>query len=261
SRACTPRGMTTALVRVSSIHDFQTVFAASTRTRSISARFLRPRETMKPISNLAPRRESFLAGSCSRSTRSFGTRAGRVSVIPTRRLSEFGRSQGSEKVTRRDGDRTGRVVWDRREDGQEAGADLNLRSIGVADLDQASVAPAVVTLDVAAAVDRARIGAGCDGRADHRAGGNADTKTDTKTGMGLGVTACCNETADEREGRERGTGEFRLGQHGSLHPFESGATDLAAYPLVVGGEEQVQSFEKPCKITSLGAGRSIRAGS
>jgi hypothetical protein len=63
--------------------------------------------------------------------------------------------------------------------------------------------------------------------------------------MGLGVTACCNEAADEREGRERGTGEFRLGQHGSLHPFESGATELAAYPLVAGGEKKVQAFEKP----------------
>jgi hypothetical protein len=32
----------------------------------------------------------------------------------------------NRKVTRPDGDIAGRVVWDRREDGREAGADLNL---------------------------------------------------------------------------------------------------------------------------------------
>jgi hypothetical protein len=63
--------------------------------------------------------------------------------------------------------------------------------------------------------------------------------------MGLGVTARCNEAADEREGRERGTGEFRLAQHGSLHPFESGAAELAAYPLVADGAKKVQAFGKP----------------
>jgi hypothetical protein len=65
--------------------------------------------------------------------------------------------------------------------------------------------------------------------------------------MGLGVTACCNEAADEREGRERGTGEFRLGQHGFLHPFESGAVKVAAYPLVVSASAKVQMVEKPIK--------------
>src|SRR5690242_10114140 len=70
---------------------------------------------------------------------------------------------------------------DRREDGREAGADLNLQSKSVTDLDQADVAPAVITLDVAAAVDRACcIGAGSDGGADQRASGNADAETDTK---------------------------------------------------------------------------------
>src|SRR5262245_3880268 len=134
------------------------------------------------------RHRSFPVGSCSRSTRSFGIRAGRVSAIPTRRSSEVGRSPGFKKVTRPDGDTAGRVGWDRREDGQEAGADLKARSVDVADPDQANVAPAVVTLDVAAAIDRACIGAGRNGRANHRAGGNADTKTDTKTGVSLGVS-------------------------------------------------------------------------
>src|SRR4026207_1329212 len=115
-----------------------------------------------------------------------------------------------------------------RMDGRQAPIST-LQSVGVADLDQADVAPAVVALDVAAAVDRARIGAGCDGRADHRTGGNADTETDTKTGVSLGVTTCCNEAACEREGCERGTGEFRLGQHGSLHPFESGEAKVRAW--------------------------------
>src|SRR5262245_38611607 len=104
-------------------------------------------------------------------------------------------------------------------DGRQAPTS-GLRSVGVADSDQANIAPAVITLDVAAAVDRACVSAGCYGGADHRAGGNADTKTDTKTRMSLGVAACCNEAADQREGRERGTGEFRLVQHDSLHPFE-----------------------------------------
>src|SRR5690349_83806 len=112
---------------------------------------------------------------------------------------------------------------DRREDGREAGADLNLQSKSVTDLDQADVAPAVITLDVAAAVDRACcIGAGSDGGADQRASGNADAETDTKARVGLGVAACCNEAAGEREGRECGTGEFRLGQHGYLHPLNRG---------------------------------------
>jgi hypothetical protein len=48
-------------------------------------------------------------------------------------------------------------------------------------------------------------------------------------------------TTREREGRERGTGEFRLGQHGFLHPFELGAAKAAAYLLVAGGAPEIQS--------------------
>src|SRR5262245_12955563 len=208
------------------------------------------------------RRRLCPAGSCSRSTRSFGIRAERVSVIPTRRSSAFGRSPGSKKVTRPDGDHLpgGSCGIGARMDGRQAPISA-LQSEAVADPDQADIAPAVVTLDVTAAVDRACIGAGCDGRADHRAGGNADTKTDTKSGVSLGASTCRNEAADEREGRERGTGEFRFAQHGSLHPFESGTAKLAAYPLVAVGEKKVQTFQKPREIRSLGAGRSIRAGS
>src|ERR1044071_5422853 len=120
----------------------------------------------------------------------------------------------------------------------------SLRLVGVADPDQANVAPAIVTLDVTATVDRGGIGARSNGRTDHRAGRNADAESDTKTRVSLGVAAGCNEAANEGEGRERGAGDFRLGQHGSLHPFESGAAKLAAYPLVAGGERKVQAFEK-----------------
>src|SRR5262245_47124512 len=127
-------------------------------------------------------------------------------------------------------------------DGRQAPTS-GLRSVGVADPDHANIAPAVITLDVAAAIDRACIGAGRNGRADDRAGGNADAKTDTKTGVSLGVSTCRNEAADEREGREGG-GEFRLVQHGSLHPFESGTAKLAAYQLVGGAQKKVQTFEK-----------------
>ena len=46
-----------------------------------------------------------------------------TSGMHVRKMTRHGRT---EKVTRPDGDIAGRVVWDRREDGREAGADLNL---------------------------------------------------------------------------------------------------------------------------------------
>src|SRR4029078_425782 len=104
------------------------------------------------------------------------------------RSPESGRSSGSKKVTRPDGDIAGRVVWDRREDGRRQAPISRLGSVGVAHPDQANVAPAVITLDVTAAVDRGCIGAGSDGGTDQRAGGNADTKADNKTRNGLDPT-------------------------------------------------------------------------
>jgi hypothetical protein len=69
----------------------------------------------------------------------------------------------------------------------------------------------------------------------------------TPKGVGLGVAACCNGATDEREGRERGTGEFRLGQHGSPHPFKSGTAKAAAYPLVAQRRAAVQMVENEVK--------------